>query len=98
MAENTSNHSETPETQLSDHLSQWWHLMQQSGLSVDDLKAAIDDASLRQRMVRYWRSGANATLSDIGAGLFEFGGFVNGHYYRPTDPFIAELRELVEGR
>jgi|GEM_PF-1016537 len=54
--ENTIANQATP-SQVTGRLATWHRLMEEAGLTYDDLQTPIDDPGLRQRLVRFWRSG-----------------------------------------
>jgi len=66
---------EIEEEELRDHLSRWFHLMEERGLTIDDILYAIDDRAAREALMSCWLAIRNPR----GAGLpvvDQDGGFV----------------------
>jgi len=74
MADSVSD-IEGMEEELRDRLSRWFHLMEERGLTIEDIDAAIGDSAVRQALMSCWQ----ATRNPGGAGLSvvgQDGGFV----------------------
>ncbi len=81
-------------SQVSGKLATWHRVMEEGGLTYDDLQKPIDDPVMRQRLIRYWRAGAPDCAREImGANYF---GIEEARAYFGIKPLDRELLALAE--
>jgi hypothetical protein len=61
MAESIANLNVSP-SQVSGKLATWHRVMEEAGLSYEDLQAPIDDPEMRERLVTAWKNGARVEV------------------------------------
>src|SRR3989344_7080599 len=51
-------------SQVVGRVSEWFRRMEEAGLTLDDLQAPIDDPTMRERLVRFWKAGGYEATTD----------------------------------
>ena len=82
MAKTIAN--QIPPSKVSGRLATLHRILEEAGLSYEDLQRPIDDPEMRKRLVRFWRSGGfEPTASQKLARAI----LPNGHFFGPEDWF-----------
>lgn len=99
MVKSIANQQITP-SQVSGRLATWHRVMEEAGLTYDDLQGPIDDSELRKRLVRFWQSGGYEPTTTqkiaraIGIPVFGIEEAVQHFGVKPTRAQLAVLTEI----
>ena len=87
-------------SQVSGRLATWHRVMEEAGLTYDDLQKPIDDPELRKRLVCFWQTGFEPTTSQkrarkiMGRNFFGIEEVIKHFGITPTSEQLALLAEV----
>ncbi len=84
--------------QIVGRVAEWFRRMEQAGLSYEDLQAAIDNPTVRERLVQYWQNRAHALSQDRAREIMgtNFHGTEEVHRHLGTEYSPCEMDMLRE--